>query len=351
MTSKTQAKPKKNTSRKKKVYKSRAKKLPLDREIILAKWQGRFGNRMHQYAYGVTYANKFNSTLVLPSEWEGSRLFSDSFYEVSKDDKLRLHLNQSNKSFDNDSYRGVFLEGYGKETGKEYLKLEPSSKPWEEVEYGWYSDLCAYQKEIFAKMSSSFLKKVFDFTNEVKNLDLYKRLEDKQGTYDIAHLRRDDISSMTYNANHGYSVLSKKSYTEAFKKYGYDPDKVEWTSDDWTGNWGVTTPRESSFFKSRGGWNYPIGSQYINDIIFEWFPDFLRLYFARSVFRANSSFSWWACFLGNQKNVYSPVLTERNIYSGKKGSGQEINMNFVKGNNPHWLILKGENCDKIVIPK
>ena len=53
---------------------------------------------------------------------------------------------------------------------------------------------------------------------------MYKRLEDKQGTYDIAHLRRDDISNARYNAQNqqAYSVLSKNSYLTAFKKFGFD---------------------------------------------------------------------------------------------------------------------------------
>ena len=59
--------------------------------------------------------------------------------------------------------------------------------------------------------SEKKMLKWFEFTDEVKNLDIYKRLEDKQGTYDIAHLRRDDISCPQYNQNNpqNYSVISK----------------------------------------------------------------------------------------------------------------------------------------------
>ena len=94
-----------------------------------------------------------------------------------------------------------------------------------------------------------------------------------------------------------------------------------------------------------------MGSEYMKDIMFDWFPDFLRIYFARSVFRANSSFSFWSCFLGNQKNIFAPVLTEKQIYSGTKGSGKQIEVNFIKGNTPHWLCLKQDHCGKIKIPK
>ena len=63
---------------------------------------------------------------------------------------------------------------------------------------------------------------------------------------------------------------------------------MEWTTDDWTGKWGVGKPT------IRGGWQYPVGSKVIPDVIFDWLPDFLRLYFARTIFRGNSSFSWVA---------------------------------------------------------
>jgi len=177
-------------------------------------------------------------------------------------------------------------------------------------------------------------------------LDIYKRLEDKQGTYDIAHLRRDDISNPNYNKrNHqGYSVVNKQSYLNAFEKFGYDVSKMEWTTDDWTGKWGVGKPQHG-----RGGWSYPVGSRVLPDVIFDWLPDFLRLYFARTIFRGNSSFSWWAACLSPTAKIYSPVLTKRKIYFGES---DELDFDFVEGNHPHWLNFKGNGrfAEEIIIP-
>jgi hypothetical protein len=71
-------------------------------------------------------------------------------------------------------------------------------------------------------------------------------------------------------------------------------------------------------------------------IIFDWLEDFLRLYFARTIFRANSSFSWWAAFLSPQARVFSPVLDVQHIY-GVDGM-EEISVEFVEGNHPHWMF-------------
>jgi len=322
-------------------------------DIMLCKWQGRFGNRMHQYAYASTYANKFNLNLFLPSEWEGDKLFKGCGHKQIADDDLRLKVNQTLPEFDNDDFRKTAVEEYSKKTKKEMTFFNPYNK--KETYFGkknvWFTDISCYQEEIFKGMSMRFLSKIFEFKDEIKNLDIYKRLEDRQGTYDIAHLRRDDISNPTYETNFGYSVVSKNSYEKAFKKFGYDPNKIEWTTDDWSGNWGVGSPEENDWFTRRGGWQYPVGSEYMQDIGFDWLPDFLRIYFARSVFRANSSFSFWACQLGKVKKVFAPVLHKRNVYSGRKGSGLETDFEYTDSNNPHWLMTTEEECSKIIIPK
>jgi hypothetical protein len=321
--------------------------------ILIQHWEGRFGNRMHSYAYAATYAKKFGFDLVLPSEWEGSKLFKNQPHKIMDDDQLRLEINQGQNSFDTPQYRAEAIDRYSfrSKRGMIFLPPDDPNKTWAGLGNVWIANICAYQALIFKGMSRDYIKnELYVFDDKIKNLDVYKRLEDKQGTYDIAHLRRDDISNPTYEQNYGYSVVSKKSYEKAFKKFGYDPEKIEWTTDDWSSRWGVGHPGDHDWFTRRGSWHYPTGSEYMPDVCFDWLPDFLRIYFARSVFRANSSFGWWACFLGNQKNIYAPVLHTRNIYSGKKGSGQETEFEFIEGNSPHWLITSGDPCDHITIP-
>jgi hypothetical protein len=191
---------------------------------------------------------------------------------------------------------------------------------------------CAYNAAIFPRVSKTHLKGLCEFSEEVTRLEAYKRFFDLQGLYDVAHLRRDDIADAEYNRTHvqGYSLISKKSYVRAFEKFGYAEDSMQWVSDDHTGKWHLgKTPR------GWGGWEYPTGSQYVPGMVFDWLHDFLKLYFARTIFRANSSFSWWAATLSPTAKVFSPVVSKRHIY-GVDGM-EEIDVDFVEGNHPHWL--------------
>ena len=74
------------------------------------------------------------------------------------------------------------------------------------------------------------------------------------------------------------------------------------------------------------------------DVVFDWMNDFLKMYFARTIFRANSSFSWWAGFLSPTAKVYSPVVNKQHIYGrDNDGEEKEIDLKFVEGNEPHWM--------------
>ena len=318
-------------------------------------WNGRFGNRMHTYAYAHNRAKKFGGKVLLPSDWEGKHLFNLD-YEIIDDEPLRLTINQSVQPFDKLSHRLAKLREFNDRTDYNFQYCNPDDpkETYKKFNSGVAIDsVCAYHHKIFDEMNLSDVLKLYEFNDEVKKLDIYKRMEDRQGTYDIAHLRRDDISSVNYQNNGGYSVINKDAYVKAFKKYDYDPDKIEWTTDDWTGKWGVGNSIESGLIKKRGSWHYPVGSEVLPDIIFDWFPDFLRLYFARTIFRANSSFSFWACTLAkgreNPPKIFAPRLNKRVLYAKKETFKKETYFNFEEGNHPHWLCITGkDNCDNIL---
>jgi hypothetical protein len=296
--------------------------------IISSQWIGRFGNRMHQYAYGVTYARKNDVEFLVPSEWEGTKLFKRQYHSLLCEDvQSILRSRDLSREERNDVVKNYY-------PNTEIVYPDSGTFSYDSSEHPvCFDDICAYNDSIFSQMSKKDLLEIFEFSDEVKNTEAYKYWESKSGTYDIAHLRRDDIANVEYNKTHtqGYSVISKSSYVNAILQNGFNLSKVEWTSDDYLKKWHKDRPDAETF-----GWEYPEGSNYRPEKVFDWLEDFLRLYFARTIFRANSSFSWWAGFLSPTATVYSPVLDKQVIY-GSNDVLEEIRVNFVKGNHPHWM--------------
>jgi hypothetical protein len=303
-----------------------------DNFIMLSHWNGRFGNRMHQYAYGATYSKLNDVPFILTADWEGTHLFKNQYHKICDNDEVRLYRNQTNNTFHSAESQKSILEKHYPSIKK--ISPETLGENYDKVNHSVYFDsVCAYSEHVFAKMSREYLLEIFEFSDKVKNTEAYKYWESRKGTYDIAHLRRDDISNIQYNKSNvqGYSVISKESYLKAFKKFGYNPEEIEWTSDDYTNKWHPDRKPNAQL-----GWIYPTGSEYRQDIVFDWLEDFLRLYFARTIFRANSSFSWWASFLSPTAKIFSPVLDKQVIY-GRDNDGIEIEVDFVEGNHPHWM--------------
>jgi hypothetical protein len=300
--------------------------------LLLAHWHGRFGNRMHQYAYGATYSQLTKTPFILPSDWEGTRLFKNQYHTILNNEDLRFELNQSFKGADDPArIRKLLKEAY---PNIKQITPEISPENYKKYKHPVYFDsLCAYGNDVYYPMSKSHLSEVFEFSDEVKNTEAYKYWSERQGTYDLAHLRRDDISNPEFNKNNvqGYSVISMESYMRAFRQRGFDPEKIVWVSDDYINKWHKDRPKAERF-----GWSYPVGSVYREGQMFDWLEDFLKIYFARTVFRANSSFSWWACFLSPTAKIYSPVLDRQSIY-GRDDKFEEIDVQFFDGNTPHWM--------------
>jgi hypothetical protein len=299
--------------------------------LLQLRWNGRFGNRMFQHAYGATYARLTGLAYWLPSEWEGTRLFRQQDHRVVENDEIRLALAPPDDEYVRNHLKMQAVQKHYPDA--ELIDTEVAPDPYIAPGHPLcHANGCMYNKAIFARMSKGHLRSLYQFSDEVTRLESYRRYFDMQGLYDVAHLRRDDTSDVEYNRTHpqGHSVISKDSYLRAFRKFGYSEDSIEWVSDDYSGRWHIG--RKVRF---RGGWEYPAGSQYLPGIVFDWLDDFLKLYFARTIFRANSSFSWWAATLSPTANVFSPVIDKSHIY-GVDGM-EEIAVDFVEGNHPHWL--------------
>jgi len=311
-------------------------------KIVQVHWIGRFGNRMFEYSYGCCYAKLHGLKYYHPSDWEGSTLFEGyENAEVQPDDLLRLKINQSNKEMDTTEYRKSAIQEYNANNNDniELVNWNTSSALCKTNVF--FDDLnCMYFPHCFKLYDTDFIKNVvYKFKDEIRNSELFKALEKRKGTYDVIHLRRGDIASKSYHGAH--SMISKKSYVNAVENAGFDISDFVWVSDD---------PNERTHHEwidkcKNGHWAYPTGERQIPDVFFDFLPEFLIVYFARTVFRGNSAFSWWAAFLGDSK-VYSPVITSKP--TGKRNDFHEMDCEFVEGNHPHFMGSRGEGFHDII---
>lgn len=118
------------------------------------------------------------------------------------------------------------------------------------------------------------------------------------------HVRRGDY----VGKDSCYPTIALEAYWEATKEYGFDSDDFTVVSDE--------HPMVVPGFEG--------------DLAF--FPDFYRLMVAPVLFRANSTFSWWAHVLGAGR-VFSPVVV------GLKGGHEYRSIRFIEGNWPRCADL------------
>ncbi len=119
----------------------------------------------------------------------------------------------------------------------------------------------------------------------------------------LCHVRRGDY------AGYGYPLVSPRSYFDAATQFGIGPNTLYFIED------------EGSKYRDSAGFDGALA----------FLPDFYRLTKASVLFRANSTFSWWAAVLGNGQ-VFSPLI------DGLEG-GKEHDCAFVDGNWPRFANL------------
>ena len=225
---------------------------------------------MHEYAFASTYAKKFNYSFETFADWEGNVIFKTPQYKFIQEEEIKSYLRDGALSIED---RVKMVLKYYPEAA--YIDPHRDEDPYQQPSCQVIFDsLSAYNNKIFEGMDKDFIKNIFEFSNLIKNTEAYQYWESKKGTYDVAHLRRDDIANVEFNLNNiqGYSVISKDSYYKAFKKFGYDPEKIEWVSDDFINKWHTDRPKTEQF-----GWAYPEGSIYNEIKIFDWLEDFLKI--------------------------------------------------------------------------
>jgi len=162
-------------------------------------------------------------------------------------------------------------------------------------------DLFGYfqKKEFIDILSEAKLREWFIFQD--KWLDYFVNLK----SYAVAHMRRGDYQTLYANV---FCMVSKESYQKAFEEFGVRGCDVIWKT-------------EESQVKWRG---------LDDDLLF--LPDFFEMTNAEHLFRANSTFSFWAGFF-NKNKVYSPVV-------GNKVGLSDVK--FVEGNQPSIVACNND---------
>ena len=415
--------------------------------LVMTHWNGRFGNRMHQYAYGREVSERLGYRFEILSKWEGDKLFwtpaEQAAWErahpehvttttmhparirIIDDADLLEDLLSTKKDYNKgEMTRAQKLEKYSKRTGDDVIFVsdpvqirvktsmvhgQPHGLEMEDLRYNdtsrsnnfpfglprelrseqhgksWgspdvaFDSMCAYDSEFFYHFrSAERVASWFHFSDRVRALPVFRKWQAKAGTYDVAHLRRNDIAKESYGGGQGYSVVSLRSYYRAFETAGVDPKDVVWVTDDRSMRWTskifggeqaareyLAAQRKAAEIRHKPKWKYPEGEisglcgdedpHCVNLLFLE---DMLKLYFARRIFRANSSFSWWAAFLAymhrrGEVEVWSPVLHTKNLYGGHHGgigaTHTTTDFEYIRSTGPHWMCEKFQhNCGDIV---
>lgn len=118
----------------------------------------------------------------------------------------------------------------------------------------------------------------------------------------VIHLRRGNYM------HEGYPSISQDSYIAAAKEQGINSMELFVVAQE--------NPIKNKMFTGE----------------LSFVPDFYQMTQARVLFRANSSFSWWAATLG-KANVFSPVI------DGLEGGKEHGGVKFVPGNHPRLADL------------
>lgn len=198
--------------------------------------------------------------------------------------------------------------------GEKIFNIPEAVRPRRDISYDTMpEETHQYQKSLIYTRKQ--VREWFSFKPEV--LERLKPIREKP-TKILFNLRHD-----VDHLNAKFVVISKESYVDACVNRGYSPIEAEWETDT-----------EPTRLPSFGGDPWASGYNTTGVCV----PSFYRLMLAPVLFRANSTFSWWAATLGNGK-VYSPI-----IRGMEGGVPDQYCPHWVEGNWP-VMVHQAPNTD------
>jgi hypothetical protein len=217
---------------------------------------GRLGNQLFQIALIINYANKYNY------EWGIKNWIYKKFFK----NEIKEYIYENNKSLFNYEYYDIKF--------KEILDLGSN------VDFLGY-----FQSEKYFLSSKEEIKIIF--TPKTELIDNIKKNNSSLFIDDecFIHIRRGDYIDLGHVLDMNYY---KKSIEEmkknGVKKFFIVSDDIDWCKIKFIGN-------EFYFSKNKVD---------IEDLFF------MSLF--KNAIIANSSFSWWGAYLGEEKNVICPKV-------------------------------------------
>ncbi len=235
---------------------------------------GRFGNQLFQYAFARSYAEKYDATLEI-SNWIGQKIFNNVSHPKPSRELIKTKLDQV-------------------PFGKVNINL-----------FGYFQN-----KNFYNIMNAKHIREWFTIKDEWK--ELYQ--EYKQ--FIVAHIRKGDYVTQYKNR---YHYIDKDSFVRACECYKLEANKLVFLSEE--------NPTKDNKC-SKISYSNTIGlygkSMYPDEGI-SFLPDFIKMINANTLLRTNSTFSFWAGFLRNDDNVFSPIV--KNVHLND-------DVHFIKGNYP-----------------
>lgn len=273
--------------------------------MIISHLIGGLGNQMFQYASGKALAMEKNTNLKLDiSDFKNYKLHNgfelnsvfESNFEIASVQDVNKLLGLQSQSL----YKKIIARPHFKFLRKSNFIVEPNLNYFEGIKYAKRNSYLQgyWQSEKYFKKYSNEIKSDFKFTSNLnsQNIELIKKFSTVNSV--SIHIRRGDyLSNKRAYAFHG--VCSLKYYTDAIN---YISNQISSPifyifSDDI--NWAIQNLKIKfpSFYISH---NHGHDS----------FNDMRLISHCKHHIIANSSFSWWGAWLGNNQSkiVIAPKL-------------------------------------------
>ena len=263
----------------------------------LGRW-GRWGNQLFQYVGVVLYAKKNGYKAVFP-RWTGCDVFQ-GIKPYTRSEYFLSRILPTRQLDDFRSYNQTDRILYYLGLKKALPELHSLSSLYEHPEdfinfRGYFQD--PFSLELLKKQKNDILK-IYAFKNEIESA--YRTVATPYEPYIALHLRRGDFVKLGY-------ALPSSWYHETLKKI-HNGRPIYVASDDPTILNELRTYNLKTF-SARGGSAF--GGRLINPLstVPDFIFDFWMIKNAQTVIGCGSTFSWWAAYLGNKNNYYSPPLT------------------------------------------